>query len=103
VVPGQTVTVVFSGSYLIGNNALVCGSEQVVGHAYSDELPGFRWERAVDVYLDERVLNTVECGQVCTIEVTIPLDVVPGAYHLILTTGGARLSFDLQVTDPSAS
>jgi hypothetical protein len=48
-------------------------------------------------------LNMVECGQVCTIEVAIPVDVVPGAYHLILTTGGARLSFDLQVTDPSGS
>ena len=103
VAPGQTVTVVFSGSYLVANNALVCGGDQVVGHVYSDQLPGFRWERTVEVRLDERVLNTVECGQTCKIEVTLPTDVAPGAHRLILIANGTRLSFELQVTDSSGA
>jgi hypothetical protein len=56
---GQVLTLVFSGDYIIGNNAIVCDGE-VVRYRFSDQLPSFSWERTVRVLLDEQVLATFE-------------------------------------------
>ena len=99
VMPGQVITVAFSGNYLIVNNAVVCG-DSVVGYKHSDELPSFRWQRSVRVLLDGQMLKEVECGYTCQLEVTIPQDTSPGAHSLMVDTNWEDLSFDLQVVAP---
>jgi hypothetical protein len=94
--PGQTITIILSGDYIIGNNAIVCGDE-VLRHAYSDALPSFSWQRTVEVLLDEQVLATVECEYTCQIEATIPQNILPGPHQLILDTIWESIIFELQV------
>jgi hypothetical protein len=96
VMPGQVITVAFSGNYLIVNNAIVCG-DTVAGYKHSDELPSFDWQRPVRVLLDGQALKEVQCGYDCQLAVTIPLDSVPGAHVLRLATNREDLRFDLEV------
>ena len=98
--PAQAITLTLSGSYIIANNAIVCGASSVVRHVYSDELPGFSWDRSVDVMLDAVTLASFNCGYACRVEVTIPADTAPGPHQLILRTGLERVNFDIFVTSP---
>lgn len=100
VIPGQTVTVDFSGSYLIANNAIICGENEIAGYAYSDELTSnYNWDRQVSIKLNEQVLDTITCGYTCEIEVTIPDNLSPGIYQLVLSSYLEDITFDLAISD----
>lgn len=95
--PGQTITVTFSGGYIILNNAITCG-ETVVEYKYSDELPNFTWDRRVEVWWDDQVLATVQCAYRCRVETAVPQDASPGAHQLSVDAFmGDEITFDLQV------
>lgn len=97
---GQTITVTFSGDYVILNNAIVCGEDGIVGYVYSDELyPDYNWERQVTIQLNEQTLDSISCDYTCRIEVMIPDDTLPGAYQLVLSPPFLDISFDLVVTE----
>jgi len=98
--PAQTITLTLSGGYIIANNAIVCGESSVVRYAFSDELPGFSWDRSVDVMLDASTVASIHCGYECRVEVTIPADTAPGPHQLVVRTGLERVNFDLLVTSP---
>jgi len=97
---GQTVTVTFSGDYIIFNNAIVCAEDEIVGYAYSDELdPNYNWERQVTVQLNEQALDRITCDYTCQVEVMIPGHTLPGDYQLVLSPPFLDISFDLVVTE----
>ncbi len=98
--PGQTITFTLSGSYVIANNAMVCAESNVARHVYSDELPGFSWDRRVDVMLDAVAMASFNCSYECRVELTIPADAAAGPHQLILRTGLERVNFDILVTSP---
>ena len=94
---GQVITVVFSGNYLIANNRIICGEDRVVEERHSDQLPFFRWERIVEVRLDEQALTSLECGYTCRVEVTIPEGTPAGVHKLVILAGWKTMIFDLVV------
>jgi hypothetical protein len=98
--PGQVVKIVFSGGYVILNNAITCG-ETVVRYMHSDELPSFDWTRTVEVLLDGNALTTAECEYTCEIDAKIPEDVKPGTQKLVLDTNyWEDVVFEIQVVKP---
>lgn len=94
--PGETISLTFSGGYVVVHYSVVCGTE-VVGYRFADELPGYTWQRHVEVRLDERVLATAACDYTCTIVAGIPADVAPGRYRLTIAGLATNLGFDLDV------
>jgi hypothetical protein len=97
--PGETISLSFSGGYLIVNNARVCGDNEVVGYIYADELPGFSYRRTVRVSIDKKTLAELECDYDCRVEVTIPDSTGQGLYRLRLGPpfGFRGLDFDLEI------
>jgi hypothetical protein len=98
VTQGQVLTVTFSGAYVIGNNAILCAAE-VMGHIYSDVLPGFDWNRKIVILLDGQTLETAECAYTCQVKVPLPQNISPGSHQLTLLTGFDRLNFELQLKE----
>lgn len=91
--PGQTLTIGFSGNYLITNNAIICAGT-IVRYAHSDNLPGFIWEeRTIEVRLDDRPLTTARCGYTCRVEVTMPRDLAAGTHKLIVRAPREAITF----------
>lgn len=107
--PGQVITIIFSGNYIIFNNAIVC-DDTVVRYEYSDEIPDFNWDRSINLFLDEQVLASIECGYTCKIEAIIPKDILLGEHKLViernldgewsLETYLQNITFDLEITRP---
>jgi hypothetical protein len=79
---GQTIQVSFSGGYLVGNNAVVCGAEGIVDYVHSDELPGWRDVRTVAFQLGDQRFGERTCAYDCTITGTIPGAIDVGVYPL---------------------
>lgn len=98
--PAQTITITLSGSYMIANNAIVCGENNILRHVHSDELPGFSWDRSGKVMLDAATIASFNCGYTCRVEVTIPADTPPGPHRLALQAGWERVDFDILVISP---
>ena len=94
--PGQTISLTFSGGYVVGHYSIVCGTE-VVEYRFADELPGHTWQRQVEVRLDDRVLASAACEYDCTVNAAIPADVAPGRYRLTVAGVATNLGFDLDV------
>lgn len=94
--PGQTISLTFSGGYVVVHYSVVCGTE-VVGYRFADELPGHTWQRHVEVRLDERVLAVAACDYTCNIVAGIPEDVPPGPHRLTVSGFATNLGFDLVV------
>lgn len=107
IAPGETLSLTFSGDYLIQNNQLVCGENREVVDYYlsNDELPGWSWKREVIIWLGEQELQRVDCYFTCNIEVEIPADTLPGEYRLKVANYGRfaapELEFVLKITDPN--
>lgn len=90
------IVIVFSGNFLIINNAVICG-EVIERYVHSDTLPDFSWDRQVEVLIGERLLTTVKCGYTCRIEASIPADLLSGVYQLTLKTNYQTIRFDIQI------
>ena len=93
---GQAIEVSFSGGYLVGNNAVICG-DQDVDYVYADELPGWSYARTVALEIDghrfgERVCD-YECAIAGTIPGTIDVDVYP--LYVLIPAPVRVLEFDL--------
>jgi hypothetical protein len=98
--PGQVIKIVFSGGYVILNNAITCGGS-VVRYMHSDEFPSFDWKRTVKVLLGENTLTTADCEYTCEVEAMIPDDVKMGTQKLILDINfWEELVFEIQVVKP---
>ena len=94
---GQAIEVSFSGGYLVGNNAVICGEERGVEYIHSDELPGWSYARTIALEIDgqrfgERVCE-YECAIAGTIPGTIDVDVYP--LYVLIPAPVRVLEFEL--------
>lgn len=98
--PGETITLSFSGGYLIVNNARICGDNEIVGYIYADELPGFSYQRTVRASIDNESLAELDCDYDCCVEVTIPVTASQGSHRLRVGPpfGFRELEFDLKIS-----
>lgn len=97
--PGDEISLHYSGGYMIGNNARICGNDNIVGYIHSDELPSYTYpQRTVMVSLEETTLTTVECEYECMIEFVVPDDIPLGAHQLrILASSISHVTFDVEI------
>jgi hypothetical protein len=96
--PGESISIHFSGGYIILNNARVCGENNIVGYVYADELPSFSYQRTVRVFMDDDLLAAVECNNTCGLELVIPTDTSLGMHQLRLQTPHSE-TFDIEIVD----
>lgn len=98
--PGDEISLHFSGGYIIGNNARVCGDD-ITGYVYSDDLPSYTYsQRTITVSLEDNTLTTVECGYECTLEFVIPPDMPLGARELIVNSiYFSEITFDIEIVE----
>jgi len=94
---GQTIHVSFSGGYLVGNNAVICGEDGIVDYVYSDELPGWSYARPVALQIYDHRFGERECDYECAITTTIPGTVDVGVYplYVVAPVPGRTLEFEL--------
>ena len=100
--PGEQFTLSFSGGYMIMNNARTCGDDGIVTYIYSDELPGYSYERSVQVLLDGEDFVRPICDYDCQLAITLPDTLEPGPHDLQLDLPFFNeVAFDLIVVTPT--
>lgn len=99
--PGDEISLHYSGGYIIGNNARICGDNNIVGYIYSDDLPSYTYsQRTVMVSFEDNTITTVECEYECTIDLVIPVDIPLGGGELRLHASSfGDVTFDIEIVE----